>query len=81
MVEGLKEIAEDIQETVEGVIEVAIAGTCSCGDQLVEATRKELRKLEKRLEDEKTELAQSLRKGFEELKEALEKRRRRNNDH
>jgi hypothetical protein len=69
-VEGLKEAGADVKEPVEGVIEGAIAGARSRGDQAVEATRDELRKLEKRLEDEKTELAKSLREGLEGAKEA-----------
>ena len=69
-VEGLKEAEVDVKEIVEGAIKGAIAGVRSRGDQAVEATRDELRKLEKRLEDEKTELAQSLRKGLEGAKEA-----------
>ena len=69
-VEGLKEAEVDVKETVKGAVEGAIAGVRSRGDQAVEATRDELRKLEKRLEDEKTELAQSLRKGMEGAKEA-----------
>ena len=69
-VEGLKEAEVDVKETVKGAVEGAIAGVRSRGDQAVEATRDELRKLEKRLEDEKTELAQSLRKGLEGAKEA-----------
>ncbi|MCD4780681.1 MAG: hypothetical protein K8S27_09070, partial [Candidatus Omnitrophica bacterium] len=69
-VEGLKEAEADAKETVKGAVEGAIAGVRSRGDQAVEATRDELRKLEKRLEDEKTELAQSLRKGLEGAKEA-----------
>ncbi len=69
-VEGLKEAGADVKETVEGAVEGAIAGVRNREDQAVEATRDELRKLEKRLEDEKTELAQSLRKGLEGAKEA-----------
>jgi len=69
-VEGLKEAEVDVKETVKGAVEGAIAGVRSRGDQAVEATRDELRKLEKRLEDEKTELAQGLRKGLEGAKEA-----------
>jgi NADH dehydrogenase/NADH:ubiquinone oxidoreductase subunit G len=69
-VEGLKEAEVDVKETVEGAVEGAIAGVRSRGDQAVEATRDELRKLEKRLKDEKTELAQGLRKGLEGAKEA-----------
>jgi len=69
-VEGLKEAEVDVKETVKGAVEGAIAGVRSRGDQAVEATRDELQKLEKRLEDEKTELAQSLRKGLEGAKEA-----------
>lgn len=68
--EGLKEAEVDVKEIVEGAVEGAIAGARSRGDQAVEATRDELRKLEKRLEDEKTELAQGLRKGLEGAKEA-----------
>ena len=69
-VEGLKEAGVDAKETVEGAVEGAIAGVRNRGDQAAEATRDELRKLEKRLEDEKTELAQGLRKGLEGAKEA-----------
>ncbi len=69
-VEGLKEVEVDLKETVKGAVEGAIAGARSRGDQAVEATMDELRKLEKRLEDEKTELAQGLRKGLEGAKEA-----------
>jgi len=58
---------------VEGAVEGAITGARSRGDQAVEATRDELRKLEKRLEDEKTRLAQSLREGLNEAQEALQK--------
>ncbi|MEA3414881.1 MAG: hypothetical protein U9R02_01805, partial [Thermodesulfobacteriota bacterium] len=69
-VEGLKEAEADVKETVKGAVEGAIAGVRSREDQAVEAIRDELRKLEKRLEDEKTELAQGLRKGLEGAKEA-----------
>jgi len=69
-VEGLKAAEVDVKEIVEGAVEGAIAGARSRGEQAVEATRDELRKLEKRLEDEKTELAQGLRKGLEGAKEA-----------
>ena len=69
-VDGLKDAGADAKETVEGAVEGAIAGVRNRGDQAAEATRDELRKLEKRLEDEKTELAQILRKGLEGAKEA-----------
>jgi len=42
--------------------------TCIC------KVREELWKIETRVEDEKTELAQGLRKGLEGLKDALEKK-------
>jgi len=70
VVEGLKETEADAKETVKGAVEGAIAGARIRGDQAVEATRDELRKLEKRLEDERTELAQSLREGIEGAKDA-----------
>jgi len=69
-VEGLKEAEADAKETVKGAVEGAIAGARSRGDQAVETARDELRKLEKRLEDEKTVLSQNLRKGLEGAKEA-----------
>ena len=69
-VEGLKKAEADAKETVKGAVEGAIAGARIRGDQAVDATRDELRKLEKRLEDEKAELSQSLRKGMEGAKEA-----------
>jgi len=69
-VEGLKEAGVDVKETVKGAVGGAIAGVRGHGDQALETTRDELRKLEKRLEDEKTELAQSLKKGLEGAKEA-----------
>jgi len=69
-VEDLEEAEADAKEIVKGAVEGAIAGARSRGDYVVEATRDELRKLEKRLKDEKTELAQSLRKGLEGAKEA-----------
>ncbi|RLC08161.1 MAG: hypothetical protein DRH43_10550, partial [Deltaproteobacteria bacterium] len=69
-VEGLKDTGEDVRENVEGAVEGAITGARSRGDQAVEATREGLKKLEKRLEDERTRLAQSLREGLEGAKEA-----------
>ncbi len=69
-VEGLKDTGADVKEVFGGAVEDAIAGACSSGYQAVEATREQIRKLEIRLKDEKTKLAQSLREGLEGAKDA-----------
>jgi len=69
-VEGLQDTGADAKEVFGGAVEGAITGACSLGDQAVEATRKELRKLEIRFKDDKTRLAQSLREGLEGAKDA-----------
>ena len=69
-IEGLKNVGADISKTVEGAVEGAISGVCSHKDQAVETTREEIRKLEARLKEEKTALAQSLIEGLEGAKES-----------
>ena len=68
--EGLKDAGADAKETVDGAVEGAIAGARSRGEQAIEATREELRKLETHLKDEKTKLAQDLRESIEGARDA-----------
>jgi F0F1-type ATP synthase membrane subunit b/b' len=69
-VEALKDAGIDAKENIEGVVEGAISGVRHRADRAVEAAREEFRKIETRLEDEKTGLAQSIREGLEGAKEA-----------
>lgn len=68
--EGLKDTGADAKEVFARAVESLIASAFSFGDHAVEATREQIRKLETRLEDEKTRLAQSLREALEGPKEA-----------
>jgi len=67
---GLNEIGENTKETVEAVVEGAIAGARSHGDQTVNATWKEVRQLETRLTEERARLAKDLTEGLEGAKDA-----------
>jgi gas vesicle protein len=68
--ECLKETGADVKKDIEGAVDGAVAGARDRANQTVEATQEELRKLETRLEDEKTKLAEALREGLEGAKEA-----------
>jgi hypothetical protein len=72
-VEYLTKAGTDAKETVEGTVgavEGAIAGARSRGDQALETTRQEFRKLETRLTEDKNQLAQNLREGLKGVQEA-----------
>jgi ElaB/YqjD/DUF883 family membrane-anchored ribosome-binding protein len=72
-VEYLTKAGTDAKETVEGTVgavEGAIAGARSRGDQALETTRQEFWKLETRLAEEKSRLAQNLREGLKGVQEA-----------
>jgi len=68
--ECLKETGADVKKDIEGAVDGAVAGARDRANQTVEATQEELRKLETRLEDEKTKLAEALREGLEGAKKA-----------